>query len=245
MSIEKVIEIDHISVSYPEKKTTFMNLRKDKGGDYQALRDISFDVHKGEVLGIIGRNGSGKSTLLKILSGLIEPDEGSVRLHQQTPVLLSLGAGFDPELSGIDNIYLNGLFLGQSKKKIDEKLEEILDYADIGNFVYKPVRTYSSGMKARLAFSTAITLDPDILLIDEILGVGDQQFKEKSKETILEKIRQDRTVILVTHSAGLVKEICERVVWIHKGEQKAVGSTKDVLPQYNEFMKAEKAKKQQ
>lgn len=235
-----IISLNNISVSYPEhtdhpfKKLLKLNSEKDR---FWALRDINFEVKKGEVLGIIGRNGSGKSTLLKLLSGLISPDKGDYKIIGERPVLLSLGAGFQPELPGIENIYLNGLLLGHTKKKIDERLEEIIEFSELGDFIYKPVRTYSSGMRSRLAFSTAISLDPEILLIDEVLGVGDSAFQRKCKEAITEKIKEDRTIILVTHSANLVKSICDRVVWIHLGEQKAVGETQLIVDEYEQFMK--------
>ena len=236
-----IIELKDIWVSYPEHSANPLKqlLSKDKK-QFWALKGLDFTVKKGEVLGIIGRNGSGKSTLLKLMSGLIEPDQGSYQVEGKRPMLLSLGAGFQPELSGIENIYLNALLLGNRKKKIDDNLEAIIEFSELDDFIYKPVRTYSSGMKARLAFSTAIMLDPEILLIDEVLGVGDSAFQKKCKDAILEKIQQDRTVILVTHSSGLVKQICDRVVWIHRGEQKAVGDTKEIVEQYDEFMKAKK-----
>ena len=237
---ESNITLKNISVSYPEqtdqpfKKLLKMNSKNDR---FWALRDINFDVKKGEVLGIIGRNGSGKSTLLKLLSGLISPDTGEYSIKGERPVLLSLGAGFQPELPGIENIYLNGLLLGHTKKMIDEKLEEIIEFSELGDFIYKPVRTYSSGMRSRLAFSTAISLDPEILLVDEVLGVGDTAFQNKCREAITQKIKENRTVILVTHSSGLVKSLCDRVVWIHLGEQKAVGDTKGIVEDYERYMR--------
>ncbi|MBF0705624.1 MULTISPECIES: ABC transporter ATP-binding protein [Bacillaceae] len=236
-----IIELKDIWVSYPEHSDNPLKqlLSKEKK-QFWALKGLDFTVKKGEVLGIIGRNGSGKSTLLKLMSGLIEPDQGAYHVEGKRPMLLSLGAGFQPELSGIENIYLNALLLGNRKKKIDDNLEAIIEFSELDDFIYKPVRTYSSGMRARLAFSTAIMLDPEILLIDEVLGVGDSAFQKKCKDAILEKIQQDRTVILVTHSSGLVKQICDRVVWIHRGEQKAVGDTKEIVEQYDEFMKAKK-----
>ncbi|MGB8002480.1 MAG: ABC transporter ATP-binding protein [Anaerobacillus sp.] len=234
-----IIEVKNLWVSYPEHSDNPMKqlFSKDKK-QFWALKGLDFTVKKGEVLGIIGRNGSGKSTLLKLMSGLIEPDKGNYHVEGKRPMLLSLGAGFQPELSGLENIYLNALLLGNRKKKIDDNLEAIIEFSELDDFIYKPVRTYSSGMRARLAFSTAIMLDPEILLIDEVLGVGDSAFQKKCKDAILEKIQQDRTVILVTHSSGLVKQICDRVVWIHRGEQKAVGDTKEIVEQYDEFMKA-------
>lgn len=236
-----IIELNDIWVSYPEDSDNPIKrlLSKDRK-QFWALKGLDFTVKKGEVLGIVGRNGSGKSTLLKLMSGLIEPDKGTFQVEGKRPMLLSLGAGFQPELSGIENIYLNALLLGNSKKKIDENLEAIIEFSELDDFVYKPVRTYSSGMKARLAFSTAIMLDPETLLIDEVLGVGDSAFQKKCKDAIIEKIKQDRTVILVTHSSNLVKQICDRVVWIHRGEQKAVGETEEIVKQYDEFMKAKR-----
>ncbi len=233
-----VIKLRDIWISYPEHQNKpLQNLFRRQKDVFWAVKGLTFDVHKGEVLGIIGRNGSGKSTLLKLLSGLISPDKGEYIVRGKRPVLLSLGAGFEPELSGIDNIYLNGLLLGNKKQKIDELLEEIIAFSELGDFVYKPVRTYSSGMRSRLAFATAITLDPDILLIDEVLGVGDAAFQEKCKKKIMEKIEADRTVILVAHSANLVQSICDRVVWIHRGEQKKVGDTEAIVAEYKQFMK--------
>ncbi|WP_347548770.1 ABC transporter ATP-binding protein [Pseudalkalibacillus hwajinpoensis] len=234
-----IIELNDIWVSYPEdSENPFKRLISKDKKQFWALKGLDFTVKKGEVLGIIGRNGSGKSTLLKLMSGLIEPDKGNYHVEGKRPMLLSLGAGFQPELSGIENIYLNALLLGNRKKKIDDNLEAIIEFSELDDFIYKPVRTYSSGMKARLAFSTAIMLDPEILLIDEVLGVGDSAFQKKCKEAILEKIKQDRTVILVTHSSNLVKQICDRVVWIHRGEQKAVGETKGIVEEYDAFMKS-------
>lgn len=234
-----LINLKDIWVSYPEEtQQPLKKLFHRHRPRFWALKGISFEVKKGEVLGIIGRNGSGKSTLLKLLSGLISPDKGDFNIEgDEHPVLLSLGAGFQPELSGIENIYLNGLLLGHNKQTIDEKLDEIIEFSELDDFVYKPVRTYSSGMKSRLAFSTAISLDPEILLVDEVLGVGDAAFQKKCREAITQKIKEDRTVILVTHSSTLVKSICDRVVWIHLGEQKAVGDTKEIVDEYDRFMK--------
>lgn len=241
-----IIELKDLWVSYPRQKEgilkKFLN-NNQKKDDFWALKGLNFDVKKGEVLGVIGRNGSGKSTLLKILSGLIVPDKGEFLLHGKRPILLSLGAGFEQDLSGIENIYLNGLLLGQTKEQIDEKLDEIIEFSELGDFVYEPVRTYSSGMRSRLAFSIAITIDPDVLLIDEVLGVGDQAFREKSKAAILEKIQQNRTVILVTHSPTLVREICERCVWIHLGEQMEIGEANEVVTHYVEYMNKAAKKK--
>lgn len=236
---ESIIQLKDIWVSYPEETNQpLKKLLKRNKNKFWALKGIDFDIKKGEVLGIVGRNGSGKSTLLKLLSGLISPDKGSYEIvGNERPVLLSLGAGFQPELPGLENIYLNGLLLGHTKKIIDQKIDEIIEFSELGDFIYKPVRTYSSGMRSRLAFSTAISLDPEILLVDEVLGVGDAAFQRKCRDAITEKIKEDRTVILVTHSSSLVRSICDRVVWIHLGEQKAVGDTKEIVDQYDSYMR--------
>ncbi|MGJ9383982.1 ABC transporter ATP-binding protein [Salipaludibacillus sp. CF4.18] len=236
---DAVIKLEDLWISYPDnqEKPIKRLLKKNSSKDFWAVKGLNFEIKKGEVMGIIGRNGSGKSTLLKLLSGIITADKGKFTLSGDRPVLLSLGAGFQGELSGIDNIYLNGMFLGKKKKEIDKMVDEIIEFSELEEFIYKPVRTYSSGMKSRLAFATAITIDPEILLIDEVLGVGDSAFQAKCKEVINEKIKQNRTVILVTHSASLVKKMCDRVVWIHLGEQQAVGNTAEIVDEYESFMK--------
>lgn len=238
MMNSNVIEVNNVWVSYPENQRQLLkNLFKREKQVFWALKGLNFQVKKGEVLGIVGRNGSGKSTLLRLLSGLISPDKGEYIVRGKRPVLLSLGAGFDPELTGVENIYLNGLFLGYKKSEIAKILEAIISFSELGDFVNKPIRTYSSGMRARLAFSTAITMEPEILLIDEVLGVGDTSFQEKCKRAIMEKIQQNCTVIIVTHSANMVKNICDRVIWLHLGEQRQIGLTTEVVTKYQEFMK--------
>lgn len=237
MSHQKLIELNDVWVSYPNTENrSYLSpfRRKEK---FWALKNINFHVNNGEVLGVIGRNGSGKSTLLKLLSGLIAPDHGQFIIRGDRPVLLTLGAGFQSELSGIDNVYLNGLLLGYKKAEIDEKLEEIIEFSELGEFVNKPVRTYSSGMRARLGFSIAITLDPQILLLDEVLGVGDVAFREKCKDMIMRKIQNNKTVILVTHSDSMLRNMCQRAVWIHAGEQMAFGDAVSVANEYSAFMK--------
>ncbi len=237
MSHQKLIELNDVWVSYPntENRSYLSPLRRKE--KFWALKNINFHVNNGEVLGVIGRNGSGKSTLLKLLSGLIAPDHGQFIIRGDRPVLLTLGAGFQSELSGIDNVYLNGLLLGYKKAEIDEKLEEIIEFSELGEFVNKPVRTYSSGMRARLGFSIAITLDPQILLLDEVLGVGDVAFREKCKDMIMRKIQNNKTVILVTHSDSMLRNMCQRAVWIHAGEQMAFGDAVSVANEYSAFMK--------
>lgn len=231
-----IMELDRVWISYPEEKKGFGGWWRPRP-KFWAVKDVSFQVRRGEVFGIIGRNGSGKSTLLKLLAGIIKQDRGSFVSKSRKISLLTLGAGFQSDLSGLDNIYLNGLLLGCSKKQMDEKIEEIIAFSELENFIHKPLRVYSSGMRARLAFSSAIMLDPDILLIDEVLGVGDAAFQEKSRKMIMDKISGGRTVILVTHSASLVKSLCERVVWLHLGEMKSYGPSREVVDEYLTFMK--------
>ena len=183
--------------------------KKSKIEQFLALKDINFTVKKGHTVGIIGSNGAGKSTLLKTLSGVLLQDSGTINVFSNSIALLTLGTGFEPEISGIENIYLNGALLGLSKQTINGKLDEIIDFADIGDFIYNPIRTYSTGMKARLAFAVASSIDPDILLIDEMLGVGDEEFREKSKNKLQSMISADRTVIIVTHNMPTIREYCK------------------------------------
>ena len=183
---------------------------------FYALQNISFQVEKGETVGIIGTNGSGKSTILKIITGVLKPSEGTVEVNGRISALLELGAGFDMDYTGIENIYMNGSVLGFSKEEMDRKLQEILDFADIGDFVYQPVKTYSSGMLVRLAFALAINVEPEILIIDEALAVGDAFFQAKCFHK-LEKIKKSGTTILfVSHDIVSVKKLCSRAVWIER-----------------------------
>jgi len=205
--------------------------------EFLALKDISFDIERGHTVGVIGSNGAGKSTLLKTLAGVFQPDSGSIQLNTESISLLALGSGFENDLSGIENIYLNGILLGMNRKNLDKKLHEIIDFAGIGDFVYRPVRTYSTGMRARLAFSIASNIQPDILLIDEMLGVGDEAFKEKSTARICELINSSRTVILVSHNMVTIRELCNQVLWLEKGETQAFGDAEQVVNQYLQFIR--------
>ena len=199
---------------------------------FYALRNISFQVEKGETVGIIGTNGSGKSTILKIITGVLKPSEGTVEVNGRISALLELGAGFDMDYTGIENIYMNGSVLGFSKEEMDRKLQEILDFADIGDFVYQPVKTYSSGMLVRLAFALAINVEPEILIIDEALAVGDAFFQAKCFHK-LEKIKKSGTTILfVSHDIISVKKLCSRAVWIERGVMQEVGDAKEVCEKY-------------
>lgn len=208
-----------------------------KKNRFWALRDISFELHQGESLGVIGRNGAGKSTLLQLLAGVLRPDQGSLINHGAHVALLSLQIGFVPYLSGRQNAILSGLLLGMSRQEIEKKLNEIRDFSELGDFFDQPINVYSSGMKARLGFSVAFQLNPDVLLIDEVLGVGDAAFKEKSGQMMREKIRSEKTIVLVSHSPGTIRQLCDRAVWIDNGTTRAEGNTVEVLERYSEFIK--------
>ena len=200
--------------------------------EFKALQDVNLEVYKGEVVGLVGLNGAGKSTLFKIIAGVLKPTTGKVTKNGSVAPLIELGAGFNGELSGIENIYLNGLLLGYSKKFINEKMDEIIAFADLGEFIYNPVNNYSSGMKARLGFAIATVVQPDILIVDEVLSVGDFKFKKKCEERINEMIQNGTTVLIVSHSHSLIEKICTKVVWLEKGQVKEIGNTHEVLEKY-------------
>ncbi|MFP5288571.1 MAG: ABC transporter ATP-binding protein [Thermoanaerobaculia bacterium] len=197
-----------------------------------ALRDISLTVRRGETLGIVGRNGAGKSTLLKVISRVLKPTQGSVDVQGKVSPILELGAGFDFELTGIENVYLNALLLGRSRREIDDKLEEIIEFSGLGDFVRSPIRNYSSGMLSRLGFSVATAWIPDILILDEVLAVGDASFTSKCEERINRFHEAGTTVLLVSHSAGAIQKNCTRCIWLDAGRLRAEGETEEVLDRY-------------
>jgi ABC-type polysaccharide/polyol phosphate transport system, ATPase component len=218
-------------------KKSLFKLKKTEKEYFEAVKGVSFEIEKGKILGIIGKNGSGKSTTLRALAGIFSPDKGAIDLHGNTISLLSIGVGFQPKLSGYDNIYLSGMLLGFTKAQIKEKEKEIIEFADIGKFVYKPVKTYSSGMHSKLAFAITAILETEIMLIDEVLSVGDAQFKEKSYNKMKELINdENRTVVIVSHSLDTIKELCDSVLWMHEGHIKKIGLPNDIVPEYIEFM---------
>lgn len=200
------------------------------------LEDISFAVKKGESIGIIGKNGSGKSTLLKLLTKIIYPNKGSINMKGRVAGLLELGAGFHPDLSGRDNIYINASIFGLSKKEIDKAFQEIVDFAELQDFIDNPVRTYSSGMYMRLAFAVAINIHADILLIDEILAVGDISFQEKCLNKLKEIKKSGVTIVIVSHSLEQIERFCNKSIWIHSGQIAALGKCEVVHKKYKEFM---------
>jgi len=199
---------------------------------FEVLKDITLDIPKGETWGIIGRNGSGKSTLLKLIAGIYKPDSGSMSIDGRVSALIELGAGFHPDFSGRENVFINASILGLSRKKILEKFDEIVSFAELEDFIDNPVRTYSSGMFMRLGFSVAIHVDPDILLVDEVLAVGDQSFGNKCKEKMDGFKKSGKTILLVTHDLAEVERWCDGAIWIEKGEIKQVGKTNRVIDAY-------------
>jgi len=200
-------------------------------GEFWALRHVNFTVERGETVGIIGRNGSGKSTLLRVIAGIYPPDEGKVSVDGEVSTLFSLGTGFNAELSGLDNIYLGGVLMGLTKKKIDGIIDNIIGFAELGDFIDMPVRTYSSGMRARLGFSIAINSDKDIVLIDEIMSAGDAAFRQKA-DTEMNRIIGERTVMIVSHDMSSIQKFAKKVIWLNKGVLVAMGEPKEVIEQY-------------
>jgi lipopolysaccharide transport system ATP-binding protein len=213
--------------------TLFSKKRSGTTHPFWALKDVHFSVKKGEILGVIGRNGAGKSTLLKILNRITEPTEGEIHVHGSISALLEVGTGFHPELTGRENIYFSGAILGMRRKEIDEKFERIVEFAEVAEFLDTPVKRYSSGMQVRLAFSVAIHMEPDILLIDEVLAVGDAAFQKKCLDKIHDAARKDgRTILFVSHNLDVVESLCDRVVYLEKGKVKMVGETDQVVKAY-------------
>ena len=205
---------------------------KIKYEEFWALKNVSFEVERGEVVGIIGHNGAGKSTLLKVISGILKPTGGELEVHGNVVPMLELGSGFDHDLTGRENIFLNGSILGYSEKYLKEKYDEIVEFSELGKFIDVPIRNYSSGMLMRLAFSIATVVQPEILIVDEILAVGDAAFQEKSKARMLELMSGGTTVLFVSHSLEQIREMCDRVIWLEHGQVKAIGATKDICDAY-------------
>lgn len=243
MAKDLAIEVKDVHISYRilnniSIRSTLFH-RKTRDEIFEAVKGVSFEVEKGGILGIIGKNGSGKSTLLRSIAGVFSPNEGVIDLHDHSVSLMALGVGFKPLLTGRANIILSGLLLGFSEKEIKEKTEEIIEFAELGDFIDKPVRTYSSGMNSKLAFAITAMLETDIMLVDEVLSVGDERFKKKSLAKMRELITdKDRTVIIVSHSIETLNELCDQVMWMNDGEIKEIGKPECVLKHYGEFMSA-------
>ena len=228
LGIEKNFSVKQAFVDF----FSFKKKKKKKKDEFWALRDISFEVKKGEVIGLIGSNGAGKSTLLKIVSGVMKPTKGKVKVSGVISPMIELGAGFDMELTARENIFLNGAILGYSKQFLESKFDEIVEFSELKDFLDVPVKNFSSSMTAKLAFSIATIVDPEILIVDEILSVGDIKFQEKSKNKMLEMIKGGTTVLYVSHSLDSIRQLCDRVVWIEHGKMVKVGKTDEICDEY-------------
>ncbi len=228
-----MVSLRNVGVCYKRKARIFRR----SGEELWALKDVSLDLYQGEVLGVIGRNGAGKTTLMKLISGIIRPDRGTLTHNGSSASLLSLQVGFIPYLTGRENAILSGMLLGLKRSDVNEMMSEIISFSELGEFIDEPINTYSAGMKARLGFSVAFQIDPDILLIDEVLGVGDADFKVKSSAVLHDKIRSEKAVVLVTHSAAMLRQLCDKSVWIENGVTQAEGDTESVLEAYERFLK--------
>lgn len=242
MEREIALEVKDLHISYKclksfSIKKSLLHLKKADAKVYEAVRGVSFAVPKGEILGIVGKNGSGKSTMLRAIAGIFSPDRGTIDLKGNSVSLLSIGVGFQPKLTGRENIVLSGMLLGFSEEQVRAKMDEIIEFANLGDFIDMPVKTYSSGMHSKLAFSITAILEADIMLIDEVLSVGDAKFKKKSYNKMKELIsNEDRTVLIVSHSSETLQELCTSVLWLHEGEMKMIGKPEEVLPAYDKFM---------
>lgn len=243
MSNNIAISVQHLSKMYKlydkpaDRFKEALGLSKKKRyTEHYALHDVSFDIEKGQTVGIIGTNGSGKSTILKIITGVLNPTEGDVVIDGRISALLELGAGFNMEYTGIENVYLNGTMIGFTKEEIDAKLQDILSFADIGDFVYQPVKTYSSGMFVRLAFAVAISIDPEILIVDEALSVGDVFFQAKCYKKFEDFKKMGKTILMVSHDLGSISKYCDKVILLNKGIKRAEGKPKEIVDMYKKIL---------
>jgi len=241
MQNELAIEVKDVHISYRILNNISIRSslfhKKTRDEIFEAVKGISFIVEKGDILGIIGKNGSGKSTLLRSIAGVFSPNSGSIDLHGHSVSLMALGVGFKPLLTGRANIMLSGLLLGFKEKEIASRMDEIIEFAELGDFIDRPVRTYSSGMHSKLAFAITAMLETDIMLVDEVLSVGDERFRKKSLKKMKELIMdENRTVIIVSHSMETLRELCDRIMWMHDGAIREIGNSEVVLEHYAEFM---------
>jgi ABC-type polysaccharide/polyol phosphate transport system ATPase subunit len=239
------VKVEDVSVTYrtaiesrPTLKTTLVRLGRMQRvhREIRAVRDVTLEVPHGQVLGIVGANGAGKSSLVRTMAGILPPSRGRVEVHGRVSTLLALGVGFNKHLSGRDNVILGGLAAGLSRDQLHEKYDEIVEFAELEEFMDMPMRTYSSGMYGRLAFSVAVNMDPDILLIDEALSVGDARFRKKSFRKMRDLCGEDRTVVLVSHALGTIEQLCDSVAWMHKGEMRMHADPKTVVHAYTKFL---------
>lgn len=233
---------EHVSIDY--KDISHMSLAKSlhrgeikPARAVRAVNDISFEVNKGEIMGIVGRNGSGKTTLLRSVAGIFQPDEGRIDTHGNRVSLMAIGIGFNPNNTGRENILKSGMLLGCEMDYVKEHMDEIIEFSELGDFIDRPVRTYSSGMYSKLSFAVTAVLDTDIMLVDEVLSVGDERFRKKSFKKMEELLLSERTVLIVSHATNTLKKFCDKILWINDGKFMRLGETEEVLAEYDEFMK--------
>lgn len=233
----KNLHIKYRTIKKFSIRKSLFKFKKGKTEYFEAVKGVSFNIEQGKIVGIIGKNGSGKSTILRAIAGIFSADSGDIDLHGNSISLLSIGVGFQPKLTGYENIFLSGMLLGFSEEQIKERIEEIIEFSELRHFIHKPVRTYSSGMYSKLAFSITAILETQILLIDEVFSVGDIKFKQKSYNKMKELIsKEDRTVVIVSHSMGALKELCDEVIWLNDGIIMEQGNPDEIIPKYEEYM---------
>ena len=238
---EIALEVNHVSIDYKDLSHMSLakSLRKDgitKSNVVRAVNDISFSVNKGEILGIVGRNGSGKTTLLRSVAGIFQPDEGTIDTHGNRVSLMAIGIGFNGNNTGRENILKSGMLLGCRLDYVKDHMDEIIEFSELGEFIDRPVRTYSSGMYSKLSFAVTAILDTDIMLVDEVLSVGDERFRKKSFKKMEELMMSDRTVLIVSHATDTLKKFCDKILWINDGQFVKLGDTEEVLAEYDRSM---------
>ena len=231
-NVAVLYRVPHERVSGIKEYAVRLMQRRLSYEEFWALQDISFEVRRGEVFGVIGRNGAGKSTMLKVMARVLHPTRGRVVMRGKIAPLLELGAGFHPELTGRENVYLNSALLGHTRKQVDERFDSILEFAEIGDFINAPLRTFSTGMVARLGFAVATAIRPDILLVDEVLSVGDSRFQEKCLARMNAFQEQGTTIVIVSHSMQTIQNFCSRALWLEQGKEGAIGSVSEVIASY-------------
>ncbi|MFQ7259060.1 ABC transporter ATP-binding protein [Intestinibacter bartlettii] len=241
MSKNVALDVQHVSIDY--KDISHMSLAKSfrkgevkRSNIVRAVNDVSFSVNQGEILGIVGRNGSGKTTLLRSVAGIFQPDEGTIDTHGNRVSLMAIGIGFNGNNTGRENILKSGMLLGCKLDYVKEHMDEIIEFSELGDFIDRPVRTYSSGMYSKLSFAVTAVLDTDIMLVDEVLSVGDERFRKKSFKKMEELMLSDRTVLIVSHATDTLKKFCDRILWINDGQFMKLGDTEEVLAEYDAFM---------